>query len=136
MDYKKSFNWDTAKDELLKLAKHLGVRGTIAKKKIKGFDWQGVDIFWSELTCGNSTIKHRLSDEEIEWTLDHDSPLETLLTACFQLGMENGRNLSIETERPDIANKYHFTIDELAELMELAKDGDSQIGALAQIVTK
>ena len=82
-------------------------KNTIAKKKDKKYKYKGPDVTCNEILCVSPSIKEQLSKKEFEYRVEYkgNHPIELLLTAAIQLGIQQGINMCSKNPKKYLEKK-------------------------------
>jgi len=98
---------------------------TIARRKNKLWEYKGPDTTSNCLLATSPPISKQLTKEFFEWNMDNYgvSPIEILITAALQLGIQQGINMCNENPSRYIENeKFDNILDET--FVKFLKDGE------------
>lgn len=70
-------------------------KSSISARKNKKYDYDGYDTYHSSILATSQSVKKRLSKESFEYSVNehNEHPINILLTAAVQLGIQQGINM-------------------------------------------
>jgi hypothetical protein len=94
---------------------------TITRRKNKLYEYKGPDLTSNSILVTSFPIKEQLSKRQFEYRIEHkgDHPMELLLTAAIQLGIQQGIYLCAEDPYTHIDKKK---LEELRVLLNTIKE--------------